>query len=113
MKRLVALGISIILLSLIVACAPPAEEVASFPMEVTDQLGRTVKLGRTPQRIISLAPSNTEILFALGLGDRVVAVTDYCNYPPEVQEKPRVGGFTRSEERRVGKECRSRWSPYH
>ena len=89
-----ALGISIILLSLIVACTAPADEAAPSPIEVTDQLGRVVKLEKIPERIISLAPSNTEILFALGLEDRVVAVTDYCNYPPEVQEKPRVGGFT-------------------
>ena len=45
------------------------------------------------KRIVSLAPNLTEILFALELGDQVVGVTDYCNYPPEAQEKPRVGGF--------------------
>ena len=92
--RLKQLSIFVALLSLIVACAPPAEEVVSFPMEVTDQLGRVVKLEKLPERIISLAPSNTEILFALGLGNRVVAVTDYCNYPAEAQAKPKIGGFT-------------------
>lgn len=46
-----------------------------------------------PQRIISLAPSVTETLFALGLGDRVIAVSDFCTYPPEVAELPRVGDF--------------------
>jgi iron complex transport system substrate-binding protein len=61
---------------------------------ITDQLGRTLTLTTTyPQRIISLAPSNTEILFALGLGDRVVGVTDYCNYPPEAKTKPSVGEY--------------------
>jgi len=45
------------------------------------------------QRIISLAPSTTEILFALGLGDRVVGVTRYCNYPPSTSEITRVGGY--------------------
>lgn len=44
-------------------------------------------------RIVSLAPSFTEILYALGLGDRVVGVTEYCSYPPEVIEKPKIGGF--------------------
>jgi len=95
--RLVRFGIGIFLLSLIVACAPPAEEiegVAPSPIEVTDQLGRVVKLERMPKRIISLAPSNTEILFALGLADKLVAVTDYCNYPPEAKEKPSIGGFS-------------------
>jgi len=47
-----------------------------------------------PARIISLAPNITEILYDLGLEDRVVAVTSYCNYPPRVEEKPRVGGFS-------------------
>jgi iron complex transport system substrate-binding protein len=46
-----------------------------------------------PQRILSLAPSNTEILYALGLGDRVVGVTEYCLYPPEAQGKTRLKGW--------------------
>ncbi|MBN2010391.1 ABC transporter substrate-binding protein [candidate division KSB1 bacterium] len=45
------------------------------------------------QRIISLSPSTTEILFALGLGDRIVGVTRFCVYPPEALEKQQVGGF--------------------
>jgi len=50
-------------------------------------------LPQHPQRIISLAPSITETLFALGLGDRVVGVTRYCVYPPEVRLKPKLGGL--------------------
>ncbi len=46
-----------------------------------------------PERIVSIAPSNTEILFALGLGDKIVGVTDYCDYPEEAKSKPKVGGF--------------------
>jgi len=57
-------------------------------------LGRTVGFTRIPERIVSLAPSNTEILFALGLADKVVAVTDYCDYPPEAKEKASIGGFS-------------------
>ena len=45
------------------------------------------------RRIVSLAPSTTEILFALGLGDRVVGVTRYCVYPEEAQNKTKVGGY--------------------
>jgi iron complex transport system substrate-binding protein len=45
------------------------------------------------RRIISIAPSATEVLFALGLGDRVVGVTRYCNYPPQAAAKPRIGGL--------------------
>lgn len=47
-----------------------------------------------PLRIISLAPSISETLYALGLGDRVVGVTRFCVYPPEVKEKPKVAGFS-------------------
>ncbi|MEJ2697113.1 MAG: cobalamin-binding protein [Candidatus Sulfobium sp.] len=48
----------------------------------------------TPERIISLAPNMTEILFALGLGDRLVGVTSFCDYPPEARTKPKVGGMS-------------------
>lgn len=92
--KLKPLVILVVLLSLFVACAPPADEVVSFPIEVTDQLGRVVKLEEVPERIISLASGNTEILFALGLGDKVVGVTDFCDYPPEAKEKPSIGGFS-------------------
>ena len=47
----------------------------------------------TPQRIVSMSPGITEILFALGLGDRVVGVTDFCNYPEEAKKLPKIGGL--------------------
>ncbi len=59
--------------------------------EVTDQTGRQVRVVENPQRLVSLAPSVTETLFALGLGERIVGVTDYCDYPPEAKTKSRVG----------------------
>lgn len=62
-------------------------------MMVVDQMGREVTLAGVPQKIISLSPSNTEIAFALGLADRLVGVTDYCNYPLEALEKEVIGGF--------------------
>ncbi|HAJ26370.1 MAG TPA: ABC transporter substrate-binding protein, partial [Syntrophus sp. (in: bacteria)] len=46
-----------------------------------------------PQRIVSLAPNITEILFDLGLGAQIVAVTTYCDYPREALSKPKIGGF--------------------
>ncbi|HPD10165.1 MAG TPA: cobalamin-binding protein [Methanoregulaceae archaeon] len=66
----------------------PATAVA-----LTDDMGTAVIINGTPQRIISLSPSNTEILYALGLGDRIIGVTEYCNYPPEALEKPKIGGY--------------------
>lgn len=65
-----------------------------FPVTVIDDLGERTTLNEKPERIISLAPSNTKILFALGLGDNVVGVTEYCNYPPEAQEKEKIGSYT-------------------
>ncbi|HSQ76393.1 MAG TPA: cobalamin-binding protein [Bacteroidota bacterium] len=61
---------------------------------ITDDLQRTVTLPRPAQRIVSLAPSITESLFAIGAGDRIAGVTTYCNYPPAAASKPRVGGMT-------------------
>ncbi len=49
--------------------------------------------GRPPQRIVSLAPNITEILFSLGLGDRIVGVTRFCNFPEEALEKEKIGGM--------------------
>ena len=66
-----------------------------------DDLGRLVAINGTPERIISLAPSNTEILFALGLGDRVVGVTDYCDYPPEALNKTEVGGYANPDVEKI------------
>ncbi len=48
-----------------------------------------------PERIISASPSITEMLYALGLGDRVVAVTTFCHFPPEVRDKPKIGTYLR------------------
>jgi iron complex transport system substrate-binding protein len=61
---------------------------------ITDDFGEAVTIRGLPRRIVSLAPSNTEILYALGLGDRVIGVTDYCNYPEEARARPKVGGYS-------------------
>ena len=60
--------------------------------EVSDGYGRTVRVPVNPSRIVSLAPSLTETLYALGVEDRLVGDTDYCDYPPDAQKKPKVGG---------------------
>jgi len=72
------------------ACSPTGQTPTQY---VVDDLGRLVAINGTPQRIVSLAPSNTEILFALGLGDKVVGVTDWCDYPSEALEKEKVGSY--------------------
>ena len=60
--------------------------------EVVDETGRTVRIPQPVLRIVSLAPSLTETVYALGLQDRLVGDTDYCDYPPEAQKKQKVGG---------------------
>jgi len=74
---------------------PTKPAAAAYPLTLKDDLGREVKLAQQPQRIVSLAPSITEILFAVGAGPQVVGVTKYCNYPPEAgQGREIVGGFS-------------------
>jgi len=69
----------------------PAEQ--AYPVTVTDVKGRTVTIDKKPERIVSLTPSNTEILFALGLGDKVVGVDAYSNYPEQTKDIKKVGDF--------------------
>ena len=87
----VILAIALVLALVVSACSP----IEPTPVEtfVVDDLGRMVAINGTPQRIVSLAPANTEILFALGLGEKVVGVTEFCNYPPEALDKEKVGGY--------------------
>jgi ABC-type Fe3+-hydroxamate transport system substrate-binding protein len=56
-----------------------------------DDLGRKIYLAKAPTRIVSLAPSITEILFAIGLNEQIVGVTEFCDYPAEAKQKPKVG----------------------
>lgn len=63
--------------------------------QFTDELGRTISVTASPQRIVSLAPSITETLFALELGDKIVGVTSYCDYPPEAKNKQSIGDTQR------------------
>ncbi|MGM0420093.1 MAG: ABC transporter substrate-binding protein [Bacillota bacterium] len=61
---------------------------------ITDDLGNEVELEEAPERIISLAPNMTEMLFAIGLGDKVVGVTSYCDYPEAALEVDEIGTIT-------------------
>jgi iron complex transport system substrate-binding protein len=86
---------SLIIASLLGFCmlALAARPGGAQIIKVTDDVGTVFNLPAPPKRIISLAPNVTEILFALGLGDRVVAVTRYCDYPQAAKAKPKVGGM--------------------
>lgn len=71
----------------------PAASGAGFPVTVTDDLGNRVTIDKRPERIVSLAPGDTEIIYALGLMPKLVGVTTYDDYPPEVTKLPKVGDF--------------------
>jgi iron complex transport system substrate-binding protein len=79
---------------LLVSCRSSKVEPLNL-RPVTDELNRTIMVVPEPKRIISLAPSITEVLFAIGAGDRVVGVTTYCDYPQEAKAKEKVGDTTR------------------
>jgi iron complex transport system substrate-binding protein len=64
-----------------------------FPIKMKDDRGKELRLETMPKRIVSLVPSHTEILFALGVKTELAAVSDYCNLPPNAENLPRVGGF--------------------
>ena len=110
-KKLYRLGLILLIISMVLifsgACTPVAEESASpaetptLPLEVVDQAGRVVKIDKIPEKIISLAPGNTEIIYALELQDRLVGVTEFCDYPEAVKDKPKIGGFSTVDIERV------------
>ena len=83
-----------VLLLLAVLFAGSASAAEWEPVTITDDLGVVVEITKYPERIVSLSPANTEILFALGLDERIVGVTEYCTYPEAALSKEKIGGFS-------------------
>lgn len=77
------------------------EQKTGFPVTVKDALDEEVVIEEKPEKIISLIPSNTEIVYALENGDAIAAVTDYDNYPEEVMKKEKIGGMEFNIEKMV------------
>lgn len=80
-------------------CKRPEEKVSQEFIEgkaisVTDRMGERRTFAEVPQRIVSLSPATTELLFAIGAGDEIVGATSNCDYPPEATKVPRVGNGT-------------------
>ncbi len=93
----VGVGITALIIAPLVFCGAAAAQSMTRDntrsrIDVTDETGRVIRIPQTIRRIVSLAPSVTETLFALGLGDRVVGDTDFCDYPAEAQKRSHVGG---------------------
>ena len=83
----------LLLLAIMLVSAAACSSTESTPGTVTDDMGRQVRLKSEPQRIISHVPSITETLFALGLGDKIVGDSDYCDYPEAAKTVPKIGGY--------------------
>ena len=95
MKLLPLFPVTIILgLLLATSCSQPSVQKNAPSGTYTDDTGRTVQIRGTVQRIISLSPSNTEMVYALGLQDKLVGVTSYDNYPPDAKNKTIVSDFS-------------------
>lgn len=81
--------------------ATPTATAAAFPVTVTDFQGKSVTVSKRPERIVAIGPSLTEFLFALGAGDRVVAVDDFSDVPAEAKAKEKIGGVKPNVEKIV------------
>ena len=88
-------NISLMTAVILLTCAPVAART------VSDQLGRQLEVPNNPQRIVSLAPSISEIIFKLDQGDRLKGVTQFSNYPPQALQLPKVGSYVRLDLERI------------
>jgi len=85
------------------------EPLVTYPLTIKDGtrdvngvvVGREMTFPIAPQRIVSLSPSNTEIVYALGMGDKLVGNTTYCDYPAAAKDKPKIGGFSTVEVEKI------------
>ncbi|MGD9285819.1 MAG: helical backbone metal receptor, partial [Desulfobacterales bacterium] len=90
------LATSILVITILLASALPL-----VAKTAEDQLGRKVQIPDDPQRVVALAPSITEIIFALGQQDRLKGTTQFSNYPAEAAKLPKVGSYVRLDLERI------------
>ena len=89
---LFALPVLLFCANMFAAQAGAAQSQPPAIRDLTDEIGRKVRVPQEVKRIVSLAPNLTEIVFAVGGGIRLVGDTDFCDYPPEAEQKPHIGG---------------------
>lgn len=106
-KRIILVLLLLAITSALIACGSNEEEKmleresVDAKLSYEDDYGRMISLDKYPERIISLSPSNTEILFALGLDDEIIGVTEYCDYPEAALEKETIGGYSKSDGEKI------------
>ena len=113
MKRIVSLlFVMLLAVGVMIGCSNTTKEESAsntketkqattqaFPVTITDGSGEKVTIEEEPKKIVSVIPSNTEIAFALGLGDKIVGVSDYDNYPAETKDIEKIGGLEMNTEK--------------
>ena len=98
-KSIIPIIVMILILSLGLGCGSNNQNgdqkqiVTGENKTVFDSLGREISIEEYPEKIISISPAITEILFTLGLNEEIIGVSNYCDYPEEAQNKDKVGGF--------------------
>ncbi len=107
-RRLVLLGcLAAVALVALLAAGCGGDEPAAEPtpsagsITITDDAGQQLTLAKPAQRVVSLAPTQTELVFAVDGGDRLVGVSDFCDYPAEAQEIEKVGDFSSPNVERI------------
>jgi iron complex transport system substrate-binding protein len=91
MKKIICLFIVLIMCLSFGSCGK--KNSSRNTVLITDPMGREVKVPKNVKRIVSMAPNVTEMLFAIGLDNEIVGVTDYCNYPESAKSKTKIGGY--------------------
>lgn len=93
-KSIIMLIAVVMMFATLVGCSPSnkgTEETEVFNVSITDSTGTTITLDKKPEKIVSLAPSTTEILYFLGVEDKIVGRTNYCSFPESMEAVPSVG----------------------
>lgn len=90
MKKVLTLILTLGLIFSITACTKANIKNTVSSYKVTDSRGKEITFDKVPEKIISLLPSDTEIVYALGMGDKLIAVSTYCNYPDDTKNKQKL-----------------------
>jgi iron complex transport system substrate-binding protein len=95
MRKLVNIAAILIIAQMLCVCSGTDKKATSGDAEIfTDAMERQVAVPKRIERIISMAPNVTEMLFAIGLSGKIVGVTTYCDYPDAAKSKPKIGGYS-------------------